>query len=481
MQMNELLSLVESVQSQKFESKTLEVKSAHEGCPSKLYPTLSSFSNQDDGGIILFGLSEEEGFNVVGVYDPQDIQKKVLEQCKQMEPVIRPLFTFGEVRGKMIVSAEIPSSDILERPVYYRGVGRVKGSFIRVGESDETMSEYEIYSYDAYRKRIQDDLRIVNNANVSQFTRERLNGYLKSVKENRKNLAANVSDNDIMELMGITKDGIPTVAGIMIFSKYPQGYFPQFSITAVSLPGTEMGEIGTEGERFIDNRRITGTISEMLDDALDFVRMNSRTKTILGDDGKRHDRLEYPLIAIREAILNGLVHRDYSIHTQSVPIRIEMYRDRLEIINPGGLYGKITIDSLGMVHPDTRNAAIANILELLGETENRYSGIPTIRLESHKAGIPPPTFEVYRGEFKVIFRNTLIDDQKTKNWQTVQKELIDFCTIPKTKAEIIEFTGYTRFYTTSKILQPLVDKGILKMSNPANPKSPKQTYVKNLQ
>ncbi|MDR1540485.1 MAG: hypothetical protein LBU32_21290 [Clostridiales bacterium] len=64
-----------------------------------------------------------------------------------------------------------------------------------------------------------------------------------------------------------------------------------------------------------------------------------------------------------------------------------MYRDRLEIISPGGLYGKITIDSLGKVHPDTRNIALANILERMLVTENRYPGIPTIRSECRKAGL----------------------------------------------------------------------------------------------
>jgi predicted HTH transcriptional regulator len=90
-----------------------------------------------------------------------------------------------------------------------------------------------------------------------------------------------------------------------------------------------------------------------------------------------------------------------------IAIRIEMYRDRLEIISPGGLYGKITIDSLGKVHPDTRNAALANILELLDVTENRYSGIPTIRSECRMAGLPAPVFGVHRGEFKVTFRNNI--------------------------------------------------------------------------
>ena len=478
MQEQELLSLVAQVQRIKSESQTLEIKSAHLGCPVRLYPTLSNFSNQDEGGIILFGLDEEQDFAIVGVYDPQDLQKKVVEQCRQMEPVVRPLFTFGEIDGKVVVSAEIPAVDILERPVYYKGVGRVKGSYVRVGDSSEIMSEYEIYSYDAFRKRIQDDLRPVGNARLSLFDANRLAGYFAAVKAERKNLADNVSEDEIMELMGIVLDGVPTVAGVMSFSKYPQGYFPQLCLTAVSVPGTEMGDIGDDGERFIDNKRITGAIPDMIEDAVDFVRNNSRNKTIIDADGKRRDKLEYPVRAVREAILNGLVHRDYSIHTQSVPVRIEMYRDRLDIISPGGLYGKITIDSLGRVHPDTRNAALANILELLGITENRYSGIPTIRSECRKAGIPMPIFEARRGEFKVSFKNNIYKDPTKKKGQTVKKELLEFCVEPKTRAEIIEFTGFSHYYTMKNIVQPLIDTGALKMSIPAKPRSSKQTYFR---
>ena len=481
MQIDELVALVQRTQKLKCETQTLEVKAANQGCPTKLYPTLSGFSNQDDGGIFLFGIDEDSGFELVGVYDPQDLQKKINEQCKQMEPVIRPLFTVAEIDGMIVVSAEIPAVDISERPVYYRGVGRAKGSNVRVGESDEVMSEYEIYSYDAFRKRTQDDLRLVEKAKLSLFDAERLERYLKAVKFMRKNLADNVSDDEIMELMGVSTSGIPTLAGVMTFSKYPQGYFPQLSITAVSLPGTEMGEVGDDGERFIDNQRFTGVIEEMLDQAVDFVRKNSRNKTIVDDNGKRKDKLEYPGKAVREAILNALVHRDYSIHTQNVPIRIEMYRDRLDIISPGGLYGKITIDSLGKVHPDTRNAALANILELLDVTENRYSGIPTIRSECRLAGLSAPIFGVHRGEFKVTFRNSIFESGQKKNKDVVRNELLKFCISPKTRTEILEFSKFTRFHTMNNIVQPLIDQGLLKMTLPDKPKSPKQTWVATIQ
>ncbi len=472
MQSETLKKLVNDIITKKAESQTIEIKSAEHGCPTRLFDTLSSFSNQDDGGIIIFGIDEKDNFAIKGVYDAQDLQKKVTEQCKQMEPVVRALFTMCEIGEKILVSAEIPGVDVSDRPVFYKGVGRIKGSYIRVGESDEPMSEYEIYSYEAFRKRIRDDIRIVEGAKIQLFDEKRMAEYLSRVKSERRNLADNVSDDEILELMGVTSDGTPTLAGLMTFSKYPQTYFPQLCITAVALPGTEMGETGTDGERFIDNKRITGAIPDMLEEAVEFVRTNSRTKTIIDDNGKRVDKNEYPIKAVREAILNALVHRDYSIYTENTPIRIEMYRDRMEVTNSGGLYGKISIDALGKVHPETRNAALTNMLELLNITENRYSGIPTMRREFLNAGLPAPNFSVIHGEFKVVMRNGYLN-----NSGSIEDSILDFCEIPRSRAELIEFTGKSRNYVF-KLISPLVECGKLKLTMPDKPKSSNQRYVK---
>ena len=82
-----------------------------------------------------------------------------------------------EIDGKTIVSAEIPGVDISDRPVFYKGVGRIKGSYVRVGEADELMSEYEIYSYEAFRKRIRDDVRTVENAKLSLIDEKRMSEH----------------------------------------------------------------------------------------------------------------------------------------------------------------------------------------------------------------------------------------------------------------------------------------------------------------
>ena len=471
---NELKAMIDKIVNQKTEFQNIEVKSAHNGCTEKLYDTLSGFSNQDDGGTIVFGIDEKQGFKVVGVYDAQDLQKKVSEQCKTMQPEVRAVFTVTEYLGKIVVSAEIPPVDITDRPCFYAGKGRLKGAYIRVGDSDEPMNEYEVYSYEAYRKKYQDDIRIVENAAEESLDINAISNYILKLKLNKPNLAK-LDDEKIIALMNILKDGKPTLFSELLFGLYPQAYFPQLSVIAISVPGTDIGETDSDGSRFNDNKRIEGTIPEMLDAALLFVRNNMKTKTIIDSNtGKRTDKPEYPVNAVREAVLNALVHRDYSIHTEGMPIQILMFSDRMEIKNPGGLYGRLTVDTIGKIQADTRNPALAIALEVLSITENRYSGIPTIRREMKEAGLPEPEFIDRRGEFTVIFRKQAA---VSENNRFDESSLMRFCAMPRTKHEIADFLGIKSVsYALGKYIKPLIEEGKIKMLIPEVPSSPNQKY-----
>lgn len=473
----ELMEKLELIQKMKCETSTLEIKSAEQGCPQRLYDTLSSFSNQDDGGIIIFGVDEKHGYKEVGVYDPQDIQKKINEQCLQMEPVVRPLLTVLEKNNKFFVSAEIPSADITDRPVFYQGKGRMKGSYTRVGDSDEPMTEYEVYSYEAYRKKYQDDIRAIDRVSFASLDQRLLEGYIELLKKGKPRLAA-IPDEEIYELMSIKRDDRITLSAVMNFCPYPQAYFPQLCIIATVVPGTEIGTIGDQGERFTDNQRIEGNISDMLDGAMQFVNKNMRTKTIINPyTGKREDRPDYPITAVREAVLNALVHRDYSIHTEGMPIQLIMFEDRMEIRNPGGIYGRIKIDQLGKVQPDTRNPVIASELEVLKITENRYSGIPTIRRMMQEYDLQQPEFLDERGSFIVKLYKKVIEQKVDETEEVDNRELILFCKTPRTRKEISDYLGLNSMtYAIQTRVMPLVEKGIIKMSIPEKPKSPKQLF-----
>ena len=165
---SELIELVNKIALTKCESNVLEIKAAREGCP-RLFDTLSSFSNQYGGGVIVFGIDEQLGYEVCGVYDPADLQKKIMEQAGQMDPALRPLCTVAKVGGKNVVSAEIQEIDNELKPCFYRGAGRLKGSYVRVGDGDLRMNEYEVYSYEAFKKKIQDELRTAERAELSDI------------------------------------------------------------------------------------------------------------------------------------------------------------------------------------------------------------------------------------------------------------------------------------------------------------------------
>lgn len=477
MTIEELLEKLNLIQKMKCESQTLELKSAEKGCPKRLYDSLSSFSNQDEGGVIVFGIDEKQDYKEVGVYDPQDIQKKINEQCLQMEPVVRPLLTVVEKNNRFFVSAEIPGMDLSDRPCHYKGRGRLKGAYTRIGDSDEPMTEYEIYSYEAFRKKYQDDIRIVNRVTLETLNQELLERYLGLLKNGKPNLAT-LKNEDICELMSIKRSNGITLSSTLVFSPYPQAYFPQLCITAVVVPGTELGELGEAGERFLDNQRIEGNISDMLNTAIGFVKRNMRTKTIIHPEtGLREDRTDYPITAIREAIINALVHRDYSMHTEGMPIQILMFEDRMEIRNPGGIYGRIRVDQLGKVQPDTRNPVLASTLEVLGITENRYSGIPTIKKEMENYNLLEPEFIDERGGFIVKFYKAaktvmegVKDSEETNN-------LILFCRTPRTRKEICEYLGLSSVtYAIQTHIMPLVESGKIKLSIPDKPKSSRQLY-----
>jgi len=462
MEKSALFELAIEISKRKYETQTLEVKSAASDCPRRLFSTLSSFSNQDSGGTIIFGIDEKSGFSIIGVYDIHDLQRRVSEQCEQMYPICRPFFTVADIDGKMIVSAEIPPIDYAERPCYYRGAGMIKGSFIRTGESDHLMTNYEVYRYEAYRKRTRDDLRVVDKTIPQLLNEEKLSNFLKLVKREKVNLSA-IDDNKALDIIGITRDGKATLTGWILFADYPQSMFPQFCVTAVVLPGTLMGETDEMGARFIDNKRFDGDFRNVFEETEKFIIRNMRNRVIINDKGKRIDQYEYPITAIREILLNALMHRDYSSYSENMPVAIEMYRDRIEITNPGGLYGRINVYDLGKTKTETRNATLVNVLEIMRIAENRHSGIPTVRRVMLDSDLPAPIFEDARGVFKVTLRNHFSD-------------LFEFCQKPRSRSEIATFLNITPDYAMTNRITPLLSEGKLAMTIPDKPKSKLQKY-----
>ncbi len=184
---------------------------------------------------------------------------------------------------------------------------------------------------------------------------------------------------------------------------------------------------------------------------------------------------------INEALLNTLVHRDYSIHTEGMPIQILMYPDRIAIRNPGGIYGRLRVDQLGKMQPDTRNPVLVTALEVMGLTENRYSGIPTIRRSMKEFNLEAPVFSDERGTFTVILykRENARDNTSFREMTDKEEELLNFLKLPRSRNEIAEHLGIgTISYVMQTYINPLIEKGLVRLTIPEKPKSPKQRFVR---
>lgn len=425
----EVIEAIKFMQEHQTETEKIEAKTASGGYPKKCYDTISAFANKY-GGIIIFGINEESNFMEQDVYDVNDLQKKLTALCtNSMEPTLRPDFLPIKYNGKQLLAVKIDEVPQKQKPCYYKEPGINKGSYIRIGDSDEPMTDYEIYSLQSYNDNIQEDLRPIKRAGLDDLSKEKLDKYLEKIKIDKPNLSK-FSDEKILKLSGIIENSTgtiyPTLAGMLVFGEYPQGYLPQLFIACVVVPGRKLGDVGELGQRFDDNERVEGTIEEMLDKSLTFVRRNIGTMVIIDDDGKRTDIPHYPMKALREAIANALIHRDYSSNTEGAYIYVRIFDDRIEVLNPGDLYGNNKIDSLGTDNMlEVRNKTIIRLLEETTDiVENRHTGIATMREEMQKMNLPEPKFESTRGNFKVTFlkENQIKVTQKTTQ-KTTQKNL----------------------------------------------------------
>ncbi len=354
------------------------------------------------------------------------------------------------------------------------------------------MTDYELYALQSYKDHIFEDTRPTKRATIEDLNKEELITYIEKVKSNKPHFSKNKFDK-CLKLCGIIDKNneytYPTLAGTMIFGDYPQLF-----VACVVVPGKELGDTGLLGERFIDNKRVEGTIEEMLNETMNFLRRNMKTSIIIDANGNRINRTEYPLEALREAVANALIHRDYSTQTENAYISVNMYDDRIEVINPGTLYGTNKLEKLGTATTmEARNPTLVRILEEKGSViENRHSGIPTMKREMKKYGLPEPEFYEERDSFKVIFRNqtefqTLYNNLESgaqSGAQTlgVSQDIIDkilnFCIEPRTAQEIRNHIGIlSKRYVGENIIRPLIDKKLLDFTNKKSINARNQKYI----
>lgn len=186
----------------------------------------------------------------------------------------------------------------------------------------------------------------------------------------------------------------PTVAGILMFGKNPRYFFPGAYVQFLRLAGSDLTETPE------DQAEVTGDLLSVLRE-LD-VRVRTNIQTALKTTTALRERMEptYPQGAVRELLLNAIMHRDYQSNT---PVRFYWYADRIEIQNPGGLYGEVTLETLTQAN-SYRNPIIAECMKSLGYVNRFGYGIQRARSLLEQNGNPPPEFRATDKLFSVTIR-----------------------------------------------------------------------------
>jgi ATP-dependent DNA helicase RecG len=418
--LQELKKLVAELQGAQSESDTVEVKTAKGGTPKRLYEAMSAFANRTGGGIILFGLDESKDFSIVGVGNAHQLQEEITSLASDnMEPALRPEFTVDEIDGETVIAVEIDEVPASQKPCFYKNAGLPKGAYLRVGNTNRRMTEYEVFGYLSGRGQPTHDEDTVSDASLEDLDNSLIETYLEHLRQIRPRASFLKSTKKEIFLRlriaaQINGEIRPTLAGLLMFGKYPQEFLPQLMITFVQYFGTTEDERTPQGARFVDNRRFEGPITEMVDEAETYI-MSAMRKSSLIEGMFRRDITEYPRESLRESIANAVAHRDYSPYVRGSYIQIRMFANRLEVRSPGGLFGNVTVDNLEDEH-STRNARLMRMMEDMQVVENRGSGISAMLHAMREANLEPPRFDDRRASFKVTFHNHTLMTPEAISW-----------------------------------------------------------------
>jgi len=423
-QERDLVEIVKDLRRVRRDGQHVEVKKAAWEVPTSLRKTLSAFSN-GHGGLVVLGLDEAAEFAANGVGDVAAMSAKIDDMCSdQLEPPVRAAIEPHRFEDVDLITVEVDAMSPAKKPCYVKKDGILTGSYTRVGDSDRRLTTYEVQLMTEGRGQPKHDEQPVPKSSLADLDRDLLSAYFAHVAKTRPRLARLDEDARLQTArIVVGEEGKVSVAALLAFGRYPQAHYPQLNLTFVRYVNDE-GSTEEDGKRFLDNVVLDGPIPHIVSDLEGPLRRNmARRATVVGM--RRHDTWEYPETAIREAVVNGLVHRDLSPQARGTQVQVEIYPSQLVVRSPGGLHGPVTVESLGEGVPSSRNAVLGRLLEdtpIPGGTaalcENRGSGIKTILGALREAGMHPPRFVDDVGSFTVEFPNQALLSDDVVSWIT---------------------------------------------------------------
>lgn len=465
-----------------------EVKSSKKELTRDIARTVSAFSN-GSGGVIICGIAEKDGFSPVKGFDVQSVQDSLAHTCAELiSPPVRPDIQVLLFEGKPVVVARIPEMRPADKPCFIKASDRYNGSYIRTGDGDMRLTSYEVDRLIDEHSQPQYDIQVVEEALVSDLSQECVDGLLaRERRVHARNFAKLDDPAALLRLGAIRPDESgtlrPTLAGLIALGDYPQQFFPRLNVSFACYPGTRKSDVTSFGERLLDSATMVGPISQMVEDTIAAVGRNTRTGAVV-KGAYRREVPDYPPIALREAIVNALMHRDYSPQSLGTPVQVDLYVDRLEIISPGGLFGNVTIRTLGVDGiTSTRNQHLANLLESTPYAdgtfvaENRGTGYQIIEAELAGALMPRPVAKDTVAFFSLTFQRRRLTDSEAALPVGEQVKAAILGVLEErgsvSTTELVQVTGRSRA-TVYKYIKQLIADGTLELTETRG--STKQRY-----
>lgn len=371
------------------ESETLafQVESAS---VSHLAETFCALANAQ-GGVVLLGVDPASN-GVKGIRDLEAAREKALAAGLRCEPpLVLPRPTTVMLEGKPLLYVTIPSG----LPHAYA----LRGKYLaRDGKKNRALGPRQLRDLLRQRGEGNFEATVLPGATLDDLDRERVDGYAKLfLTDVTPRHRWHEETLDLLYRRGcLAKESStyrPTVAGLLLFGREPQRLLPSAEILLARYSGTEMSDT------FL-RETARGPLPEQIRAAEAFLMTNMRKGARIADF-KREEKPEYPLPAVREAIVNAVAHRDYQIRGEE--IRVLLFNDRIDVYSPGRLPGHITVENI-VEERFARNEVIVQVLTDLGFVERLGYGIDRILRQMKEAGLPKPKFEETANGFRVTLR-----------------------------------------------------------------------------
>ena len=457
--------------------------------PKSWCKSVSAFANTF-GGALIFGISNDGA--VEDLKDAEKDSEKISEFIKTRITPIPPFkLRFETVDKKNLIILDIFAGE--ETPYYYTADG-VMEAYTRIGNESVLVDATEHKRLVLRGKKTSYDTQN-SGYKLEDFSFSQLRARYKKVT------GKSFEDKDFDSFGIADKDGNLTYAGALLADESPIRYSRVFCRrwNGLTKSGGRMDAI--------DSDEFEGGLIYLLNEGTAFIRRNMRVMWRKLND-TREDYPDYQERAYFEALVNGLIHRDYLITGSEV--HVDMFDDRLEIVSPGGMVDGIPVQDYDIDHIPSmrRNPVLADIFSRLDYMERSGSGLSKIRdAQMYSANYingKQPIFYSDRSQFVIIIPNLNYDNERIKTiisgndrgqvtgqvagqvtdqemgqviGQVTWRDLADYCKLPRTRAEMQDFCGLSgRANFRENHLKALLEKGVVQMTIPEKPNSRNQRY-----